>query len=509
MTQSLPIPAVRPTPALSPHLLRALLAAVMALGLLLRLWHLGTACLWNDELFSRFYIDTGLRYLWGTGFRIETTPPTYYTLLLGWTRLFGTSEAALRLPSVLVSTLTIPLVYRLGRELAGQIPGLLAALIFAVAPMELYYAQEARAYAFMLPPVTLMLLCGAILLRTPAPPPARRRAALAGYILSAALAIYVHNTAVLIVAAAGLTGAGVLLAQSGLRASWRALLVWAAANAAIVALCLPVLLAIAAQVHANRLSWMLPTHAWDVRNALANLVAGPAAAPLALQTALALALAAVLGLGLFVLRLTDRRILALLVAAPALDFAIIVASSLRQPILVPRLLCWMWVPLSVLLAIVLAAPTRLRPVFATVAALVLSIGLGFQLSQNATAKEPWRLLLTRIAPALTKADLVVTGPWTDPMALQYYGADMRHVAQWTEHQPATIENTTIRLLIGVPDITRATLESNIRAGHRVVLIQRSVESRSLALLAVPPPARIVTQHCWAMGDCLAAMEWNP
>jgi hypothetical protein len=228
-----------------------------------------------------------------------------------------------------------------------------------------------------------------------------------------------------------------------------------------------------------------------------------------LQTALALALAAVLVLGIFVLRLTDRRILAVLVAAPVLDFAIIVASSLRQPILVPRLLCWMWIPLSVLLAIVLKSPSRLRIPLAAVTALVLAVGLGFQLSQDATAKEPWRLFLARIAPALAHADLVVTGPWTDPMGLTYYGADMRKVAQWSENQPATIENTTIRLLIGVPDISRATLEADINAGRRVVLIQRSVESKYLRLLTVPPPASVVTQHCWAMGNCLAAMVWNP
>jgi uncharacterized membrane protein len=141
------------------------MVGIVVLGLALRLWRLGAPSLWNDELFTRYYAAAGLRFLWTTGFGIETTPPTYYTLLMGWMKLAGTSEFALRLPSVIASTLAIPLVGLLGRDAGGWGCGLLAALIFAVCPMELYYAQEARAYAFMLLPLAAMLWCGVHLLR--------------------------------------------------------------------------------------------------------------------------------------------------------------------------------------------------------------------------------------------------------------------------------------------------------------------------------------------------------
>ena len=497
-----------------PAMVIAAMAGAIVLGLLLRLWHLGAPSLWNDELFSLFYADASLPFLWTTGFAIETTPPTYYTLLAGWMKLAGHSEFALRLPSVIASTLAIPMVGLIGRDLGGWRCGLIAALIFAVAPMELYYAQEARAYAFMLLPLAAMLWCGVRLQRGLSQPGARPAAALAGYAGAATAAIYFHNTSVLIVAAAGLTGLGVLLARAD-SARWRMALAWSGANLAIAVLSLPVLLAMAAEVHANRLSWMQPTRLWDVRAALATLVTGPATTPLALQTALALLLAATIAVAMRAVIRTPIASpivapIATLIAVPTIDFLLIVASSLRQPILVPRLLCWMWIPLAVLLALLVTAPVRrpTRLALAVATGLALGVGLVFQVRQNETAKEPWKLLLTRIAPLLAQADLVVTGPWTDPMGLKYYGADMTHVAQWSENHAATIENTTIASMLGAPDMTRAQLQDAIRSGRKVVLIQRSVEAKYLALLDVAKPAGAVAQPCWAMGICMAATYWN-
>src|SRR5215216_3967520 len=41
----------------------------------------------------------------------DTSPPLYYLLLNGWTRLFGTSDAALRLFSVWCGVLMLPLLW--------------------------------------------------------------------------------------------------------------------------------------------------------------------------------------------------------------------------------------------------------------------------------------------------------------------------------------------------------------------------------------------------------------
>ena len=63
--------------------------------------------------------------------------------------------------------------------------------------MELYYAQEARTYAFMPLPATLMLLGLAYVERWPA---------LVCYAVGAVVLLYLHATAIFIVTAGGLAG---------------------------------------------------------------------------------------------------------------------------------------------------------------------------------------------------------------------------------------------------------------------------------------------------------------
>ncbi len=524
-------PAAR-VPDASAHPLGTLaaLVLVMAIGLGLRVYHLGAASLWNDELFSRFYLDAGTDFMWHQGFHVETTPPTYYTLLSAWTELFGRSAAALRWPSVIFSTLTIPLVFLLGREISGRTCGLLAALIFALAPMELYYAQEARAYALLGLAAALALLGGAWFLRTP-----RATGAAACYLAGIAGAIYVHNTAVFLAAASAVAVGLHLLSDPAYPLAVRLRLFgrFVAINVLALMLCLPELLAMLGMVQTNRMSWMLPTRLWDVKYSLATLIAGPATLLHPVAEAASLMLGAALLVALLRIR-PDRRVVTVLIGIPVLAFALLLAASLRQPVLLPRLLVWMWVPLAVLLAHALLArpkpdratvdqagkrptvdqagkrPTLARAVLGLVTVLVLSVGLGFQLAQDATAKEPWGLMLPRVAPLIASADLVVTGPWTQPMALAYGGVDMAKVRYWSEDMPPTIENTTIRELLGVKPISRADLIAAIRSGQRVLLIQRSKEYDYRQVLAgLPQPRQAIDQRCWMAGDCLGALYWAP
>ena len=75
-------------------------------------------------------------------------PPLYYSVLHGWLR-FGDSEAALRIPSMVFGVLTIPLVYALGRTIRDHRLGLVAALLFAISPFQVWYSQEARGYSLV------------------------------------------------------------------------------------------------------------------------------------------------------------------------------------------------------------------------------------------------------------------------------------------------------------------------------------------------------------------------
>ncbi|MCX6032298.1 MAG: glycosyltransferase family 39 protein [Chloroflexi bacterium] len=87
--------------------------------------------------------------------------PLYY--LVGHLSLeaFGQNhmEFALRLPSVIAGLLAVPVVYALARHLWGEAEGILAALLFAVSPFQVWYSQEARFYAWTTLLSTASTLC--------------------------------------------------------------------------------------------------------------------------------------------------------------------------------------------------------------------------------------------------------------------------------------------------------------------------------------------------------------
>lgn len=78
----------------------------------------------------------------------ETNMALYFLILRVWIDLFGQSEAALRLPSAFASIATVPVLYCAGRRMFGATAGIVAALLFALAPSSVYYAQEARGYSW-------------------------------------------------------------------------------------------------------------------------------------------------------------------------------------------------------------------------------------------------------------------------------------------------------------------------------------------------------------------------
>lgn len=74
-------------------------------------------------------------------------PPLYFALLWVWGHLFGWSEVSVRFPSVLLGVGTTYFVYLIGRQLVSWRCGAVAALMLALAPLHLYYSQEARMYS--------------------------------------------------------------------------------------------------------------------------------------------------------------------------------------------------------------------------------------------------------------------------------------------------------------------------------------------------------------------------
>ncbi len=121
----------------------------------------------------------------------ENSPPLWYVLIWGSSRLFGTGEVALRLPSALAGIATVPVAWGIGRELAGRRAAIAAAALVATCnPLFVWYSQEARAYALFVLAVALAMLC---FLRADLQPTPRR---LAAFAVSGALALLSHYFAV-------------------------------------------------------------------------------------------------------------------------------------------------------------------------------------------------------------------------------------------------------------------------------------------------------------------------
>ncbi|MDH5477593.1 MAG: hypothetical protein OEY50_04625, partial [Nitrospinota bacterium] len=73
-----------------------ILGAMTLAGAALRFFLIDKESLWMDEAYSVWFSQRPLGELWSQVPAYETHPPFYYTILKGWTFLFGQGEGALR-----------------------------------------------------------------------------------------------------------------------------------------------------------------------------------------------------------------------------------------------------------------------------------------------------------------------------------------------------------------------------------------------------------------------------
>ena len=133
-----------------------LLLFITVVGAILRMLQIGSKGLWLDEAFSVWLGWQPVPEMLAWLLHVDQHPPLYYTLLHFWMRL-GDDAATVRSFSAFTGALTIPVVYLLGRRLAGRNVGLLAALILALAPFHVRFAQETRMYTLLTLNATLAM----------------------------------------------------------------------------------------------------------------------------------------------------------------------------------------------------------------------------------------------------------------------------------------------------------------------------------------------------------------
>ena len=177
-----------PTSRVSLYLPLIVLLTLLAFAL--RIYRLDHQSLWYDEGFSVWLAGQDLVSIT----RGDFNPPLYVYLLHFWLGWAGKTEFAVRFLSLLFGVLTVPLTVRLGTRLFDRATGLLGGLLVAVAPLHLWYAQEARMYAMVT--ALSLLACVALFeaLRG-------RRSAWPIYLVATVGAVYTHYYAWMVVAA--------------------------------------------------------------------------------------------------------------------------------------------------------------------------------------------------------------------------------------------------------------------------------------------------------------------
>ena len=141
-----------------PHAIALLV--IVVLGAVLRLVGFFDCPFTHDELSAvrRLQFDSFMDMIRDGVMLFEGHPAGVQSFLWFWSKIFGTSEVAIRLPFVLMGICCIPLMYLVTKTWFNRTAGIFAASIIAVSQYTIYYSILARPYVFGLFFVLLALV---------------------------------------------------------------------------------------------------------------------------------------------------------------------------------------------------------------------------------------------------------------------------------------------------------------------------------------------------------------
>lgn len=121
------------------------LGALMAVGLALRVRHIGDLDLWYDEVALWLYSLTGAP-------PTPLEPPLMSWILLGAMRMLNSARPfVIHIVPIVIGVLTIPVAYLCGAAVdRDRSTGWIAAILLAISPMAIYYSREGRPYALFI-----------------------------------------------------------------------------------------------------------------------------------------------------------------------------------------------------------------------------------------------------------------------------------------------------------------------------------------------------------------------
>jgi len=428
----------------------------VALGGFLRVYQIGSKGLWLDEAFSVWMGGQPIEEMLGWLVRIDQHPPLYYTLLHFWMAM-GDDAATVRALSTLLGTLTIPAIYLVGRRLADDKVGLLAALILAVSPFHVRFAQETRMYTLLALNASLALYALARLLtdsrsaknplgqqfvdfwrtwrttrRKPPLQAIKTDLAWMGYVLFTAATLWSHNTAIFFPIATNLIVLGLLLIRRRLHSpaplplrppaplAPPSLRNWLLAQVGVFLLWCPWLPAFVTQSVGVYREFWLPAPTWEtISGAVGAFVSDYLPLPLAGICAVGVLYVGLAALGLVYFRRRPASIAFLLVTfvTPFVGEWLV---SLRRPIFYDRTLIWASLPLYLLLAAGIRQ-LRYRSYLLAVILMVLTVnGLSLREYYVYFEKEQWDDAAALVAERVEPDDLMLFNATWVQIPFDYY-----------------------------------------------------------------------------------------
>jgi mannosyltransferase len=129
-----------------PHNLLMWTVLFCVLGGALRFAALGKQGLWSDELHGVELAGRDLLAIWENS-RVDLHPPLYYALVYILLQGLPPTEANVRLLSAISSLAAIPILGIYLERNYGRAAAIAGMLFLTLSPVQIYYAQEARAYA--------------------------------------------------------------------------------------------------------------------------------------------------------------------------------------------------------------------------------------------------------------------------------------------------------------------------------------------------------------------------
>jgi mannosyltransferase len=133
------------------HTYAIAILAIVAVGVALRVYHLGTQSLWIDEISEGTTAQAPLSQIFDNIRGDAGAAPIDYLGVKLFTSVLGHGTVATRSWAFLMGCAGVFVIYLLGgRIYKDRIVGLIAALMLAFSAFDIYYSQEARFYALAL-----------------------------------------------------------------------------------------------------------------------------------------------------------------------------------------------------------------------------------------------------------------------------------------------------------------------------------------------------------------------